>query len=137
MPTPTLFTEMDTLQREGDELEWKESARWMTLKQTTEGKYKTNCVLFLVGWFRMSSCKKKKKKRLRHKMKDNFPAAWFIACLKCIQHQNFVGMEFQRNNISKLENWKRKYVEIMIEFTFLNTALWVRIKLPFLFMEVV
>lgn len=86
MPTPTLFTEMDTLQREGDELEWKESARWMTLKQTTEGKYKTNCVLFLVGWFRMSSCKKKKKKRLRHKMKDNFPAAWFIACLKCIQH---------------------------------------------------
>lgn len=27
MPTPTLFTEMDTLQREGDELEWKESAR--------------------------------------------------------------------------------------------------------------
>lgn len=137
MPTPTLFTEMDTLQREGDELEWKESARWMTLKQTTEGKYKTNCVLFLVGWFRMSSCKKKKKKRLRHKMKDNFPAAWFIACLKRIQHQNFVGMEFQRNNISKLENWKRKYVEIMIEFTFLNTALWVRIKLPFLFMEVV
>lgn len=61
MPTPTLFTEMDTLQREGDELEWKESARWMTLNQTTEGKYKTNCVLFLVGWFRMSSCKKKKK----------------------------------------------------------------------------
>lgn len=30
MPTPTLFTEMDTLQREGDELEWKESARWRT-----------------------------------------------------------------------------------------------------------
>lgn len=30
MPTPTLFTEMDTLQREGDELEWKESARWTT-----------------------------------------------------------------------------------------------------------
>lgn len=29
MPTPTLFTEMDTLQREGDELEWRESARWM------------------------------------------------------------------------------------------------------------
>ncbi len=27
MPTPTLFTEMDTLQLEGDELEWKESAR--------------------------------------------------------------------------------------------------------------
>lgn len=26
-PTPTLFTEMDTLQREGEELEWKESAR--------------------------------------------------------------------------------------------------------------
>lgn len=26
-PTPTLFTEMDTLQHEGDELEWKESAR--------------------------------------------------------------------------------------------------------------
>jgi len=28
MPTPTLFTEMDTLQHEGDELEWKESARY-------------------------------------------------------------------------------------------------------------
>lgn len=28
VPTPTLFTEMDTLQREGDELEWKESARY-------------------------------------------------------------------------------------------------------------
>ncbi len=27
MPTPTLFTEMDTLQYEGDELEWRESAR--------------------------------------------------------------------------------------------------------------
>lgn len=26
-PTPTLFTEMDTLQQEGGELEWKESAR--------------------------------------------------------------------------------------------------------------
>lgn len=135
MPTPTLFTEMDTLQREGDELEWKESARWMTLKQTTEGKYiyKTNCVLFLVGWFRMSSCKKKATE-CKHKMKDNFPAAGFIACLKCIQHYNFVGMEFQRNNISKLEkeNWKRKYVEIMIEFTFLNTALWVCIKIAVL-----
>lgn len=34
MPTPTLFTEMDTLQREGDELEWKESARCMTPSQT-------------------------------------------------------------------------------------------------------
>lgn len=28
MPTPTLFTEMDTLQHEGDELEWRESARY-------------------------------------------------------------------------------------------------------------
>lgn len=27
MPNPTLFTEMDTLQQDGDELEWKESAR--------------------------------------------------------------------------------------------------------------
>lgn len=27
-PTPTLFTEMDTLQQEGGELEWKESARY-------------------------------------------------------------------------------------------------------------
>ncbi|CAL8327423.1 unnamed protein product [Arctogadus glacialis] len=26
LPTPTLFTEMDTLQRDGDELEWKETA---------------------------------------------------------------------------------------------------------------
>lgn len=28
VPTPTIFTEMDTLQHEGDELEWKESARY-------------------------------------------------------------------------------------------------------------
>lgn len=27
-PTPTLFTEMDTLQQEGGELEWKECARY-------------------------------------------------------------------------------------------------------------
>ena len=27
LPTPTLFTEMDTLQQDGDELEWKETAR--------------------------------------------------------------------------------------------------------------
>ena len=26
-PTPTIFTEMDTLQHEGGELQWKESAR--------------------------------------------------------------------------------------------------------------
>ncbi|KAJ7427174.1 hypothetical protein WISP_09207 [Willisornis vidua] len=26
-PNPTLFTEMDTLQRDGDDMEWKESAR--------------------------------------------------------------------------------------------------------------
>lgn len=28
VPTPTIFTEMDTLQHEGGELEWKESARY-------------------------------------------------------------------------------------------------------------
>lgn len=27
-PNPTLFTEMDTLQHDGEEMEWKESARW-------------------------------------------------------------------------------------------------------------
>lgn len=26
-PNPTLFTEMDTLQHDGDQMEWKESAR--------------------------------------------------------------------------------------------------------------
>lgn len=41
MPTPTLFTEMDTLQREGDELEWKESARWRsTLANTYKLKFR-------------------------------------------------------------------------------------------------
>uniref|UniRef100_H3DNF4 Anion exchange protein n=1 Tax=Tetraodon nigroviridis TaxID=99883 RepID=H3DNF4_TETNG len=35
-PTPTLFTEMDTLQREGDELEWKESARWVKFEEKVE-----------------------------------------------------------------------------------------------------
>ncbi|KAM3867705.1 electrogenic sodium bicarbonate cotransporter 4 [Diretmus argenteus] len=36
MPTPTLFTEMDTLQHEGDELEWKESARWVKFEEKVE-----------------------------------------------------------------------------------------------------
>uniref|UniRef100_A0A8C2AB87 Anion exchange protein n=1 Tax=Cyprinus carpio TaxID=7962 RepID=A0A8C2AB87_CYPCA len=36
MPTPTLFTEMDTLQQEGDELEWKESARWVKFEEKVE-----------------------------------------------------------------------------------------------------
>uniref|UniRef100_A0A665V897 Anion exchange protein n=1 Tax=Echeneis naucrates TaxID=173247 RepID=A0A665V897_ECHNA len=36
LPTPTLFTEMDTLQREGDELEWKESARWVKFEEKVE-----------------------------------------------------------------------------------------------------
>uniref|UniRef100_A0A3Q4H0D2 Anion exchange protein n=1 Tax=Neolamprologus brichardi TaxID=32507 RepID=A0A3Q4H0D2_NEOBR len=36
MPTPTLFTEMDTLQREGEELEWKESARWVKFEEKVE-----------------------------------------------------------------------------------------------------
>ncbi|KAF7661444.1 hypothetical protein LDENG_00261770 [Lucifuga dentata] len=35
-PTPMLFTEMDTLQREGDELEWKESARWVKFEEKVE-----------------------------------------------------------------------------------------------------
>ncbi|XP_072289787.1 electrogenic sodium bicarbonate cotransporter 4 [Eucyclogobius newberryi] len=35
-PTPTLFTEMDTLQQEGDELEWKESARWVKFEEKVE-----------------------------------------------------------------------------------------------------
>ncbi|CAL8248325.1 unnamed protein product [Merluccius merluccius] len=36
VPRPTLFTEMDTLQREGDELEWKESARWVKFEEKVE-----------------------------------------------------------------------------------------------------
>ncbi|KAL3041175.1 hypothetical protein OYC64_019394 [Pagothenia borchgrevinki] len=35
-PTPTLFTEMDTLQIEGGELEWKESARWVKFEEKVE-----------------------------------------------------------------------------------------------------
>ncbi|XP_074474519.1 electrogenic sodium bicarbonate cotransporter 4 isoform X2 [Sebastes fasciatus] len=35
-PTPTLFTEMDTLQQEGGELEWKESARWVKFEEKVE-----------------------------------------------------------------------------------------------------
>ncbi|XP_069774178.1 electrogenic sodium bicarbonate cotransporter 4-like isoform X3 [Narcine bancroftii] len=35
-PTPTLFTEMDTLQHDGDELEWKESARWIKFEEKVE-----------------------------------------------------------------------------------------------------
>uniref|UniRef100_H2VEP3 Anion exchange protein n=1 Tax=Takifugu rubripes TaxID=31033 RepID=H2VEP3_TAKRU len=36
MPTPTIFTEMDTLQHEGGELEWKESARWVKFEEKVE-----------------------------------------------------------------------------------------------------
>ncbi|XP_048378969.1 electrogenic sodium bicarbonate cotransporter 4 isoform X8 [Stegostoma tigrinum] len=35
-PTPTLFTEMDTLQYDGVELEWKESARWVKFEEKVE-----------------------------------------------------------------------------------------------------
>uniref|UniRef100_A0A674GU96 Anion exchange protein n=1 Tax=Taeniopygia guttata TaxID=59729 RepID=A0A674GU96_TAEGU len=35
-PTPTLFTEMDTLQRDGDDMEWKESARWIKFEEKVE-----------------------------------------------------------------------------------------------------
>lgn len=86
MPTPTLFTEMDTLQREGDELEWKESARWMTLRQQRENIKQIVCFSWLAGLECLLVKKKKKVTECKHKMKDNFPAAWFIACLKCIQH---------------------------------------------------
>ncbi|KAL6466000.1 hypothetical protein MHYP_G00261330 [Metynnis hypsauchen] len=36
MPTPTLFTEMDTLQHDGEELEWRESARWVKFEEKVE-----------------------------------------------------------------------------------------------------
>ncbi|KAJ8339524.1 hypothetical protein SKAU_G00363100 [Synaphobranchus kaupii] len=36
VPTPTIFTEMDTLQHEGDEMEWKESARWVKFEEKVE-----------------------------------------------------------------------------------------------------
>uniref|UniRef100_H3D7U4 Anion exchange protein n=1 Tax=Tetraodon nigroviridis TaxID=99883 RepID=H3D7U4_TETNG len=36
VPTPTIFTEMDTLQHEGGELEWKESARWVKFEEKVE-----------------------------------------------------------------------------------------------------
>ncbi|XP_036381897.1 electrogenic sodium bicarbonate cotransporter 4 isoform X2 [Megalops cyprinoides] len=36
IPNPTLFTEMDTLQHEGEELEWKESARWVKFEEKVE-----------------------------------------------------------------------------------------------------
>ncbi|XP_030057657.1 electrogenic sodium bicarbonate cotransporter 4 isoform X1 [Microcaecilia unicolor] len=35
-PTPTLFTEMDTLQHDGEELEWKESSRWIKFEEKVE-----------------------------------------------------------------------------------------------------
>uniref|UniRef100_A0A6I8NN81 Anion exchange protein n=1 Tax=Ornithorhynchus anatinus TaxID=9258 RepID=A0A6I8NN81_ORNAN len=35
-PNPTLFTEMDTLQHDGDEMEWKESARWVKFEEKVE-----------------------------------------------------------------------------------------------------
>ncbi|KAJ8263597.1 hypothetical protein COCON_G00160540 [Conger conger] len=35
-PTPTLFTQMDTLQHEADGLEWKESARWVKFEEKVE-----------------------------------------------------------------------------------------------------
>ncbi|KAG8440867.1 hypothetical protein GDO86_006559 [Hymenochirus boettgeri] len=36
IPNPTLFTEMDTLQHDGDELEWKETARWIKFEEKVE-----------------------------------------------------------------------------------------------------
>ncbi|XP_021230787.1 electrogenic sodium bicarbonate cotransporter 4 isoform X3 [Numida meleagris] len=35
-PNPTLFTEMDTLQHDGEEMEWKESARWIKFEEKVE-----------------------------------------------------------------------------------------------------
>ncbi|KFO30164.1 Electrogenic sodium bicarbonate cotransporter 4 [Fukomys damarensis] len=35
-PNPTLFTEMDTLQHDGDQMEWKESARWLKFEEKVE-----------------------------------------------------------------------------------------------------
>ncbi|XP_018420341.1 PREDICTED: electrogenic sodium bicarbonate cotransporter 4 [Nanorana parkeri] len=35
-PNPTLFTEMDTLQHDGDELEWKETSRWLKFEEKVE-----------------------------------------------------------------------------------------------------
>ncbi|XP_039180049.1 electrogenic sodium bicarbonate cotransporter 4 isoform X8 [Crotalus tigris] len=35
-PNPTLFTEMDTLQRDGEEMEWKEAARWIKFEEKVE-----------------------------------------------------------------------------------------------------
>uniref|UniRef100_A0A8C4J9F1 Anion exchange protein n=1 Tax=Dromaius novaehollandiae TaxID=8790 RepID=A0A8C4J9F1_DRONO len=35
-PNPTLFTEMDTLQRDGEDMEWKESARWIKFEEKVE-----------------------------------------------------------------------------------------------------
>uniref|UniRef100_A0AAV2IS69 Anion exchange protein n=1 Tax=Knipowitschia caucasica TaxID=637954 RepID=A0AAV2IS69_KNICA len=35
-PNPTIFTEMDTLQQDGDELQWKESARWVKFEEKVE-----------------------------------------------------------------------------------------------------
>ncbi|XP_072258888.1 electrogenic sodium bicarbonate cotransporter 4 isoform X2 [Pyxicephalus adspersus] len=35
-PNPTLFTEMDTLQHDGEELEWKETARWIKFEEKVE-----------------------------------------------------------------------------------------------------
>uniref|UniRef100_A0A8C6VP82 Anion exchange protein n=1 Tax=Naja naja TaxID=35670 RepID=A0A8C6VP82_NAJNA len=35
-PNPTLFTEMDTLQHDGEEMEWKEAARWIKFEEKVE-----------------------------------------------------------------------------------------------------
>ncbi|XP_006872469.1 PREDICTED: electrogenic sodium bicarbonate cotransporter 4 [Chrysochloris asiatica] len=35
-PNPSLFTEMDTLQHDGDQMEWKESARWIKFEEKVE-----------------------------------------------------------------------------------------------------
>ncbi|KFW67278.1 Electrogenic sodium bicarbonate cotransporter 4, partial [Pygoscelis adeliae] len=35
-PNPTVFTEMDTLQHDGEEMEWKESARWIKFEEKVE-----------------------------------------------------------------------------------------------------
>lgn len=47
MPTPTLFTEMDTLQHEGDELEWRESARY----ENTQEQSKAGQLSYISSFF--------------------------------------------------------------------------------------
>lgn len=76
-PTPTIFTEMDTLQHDGGELEWKESARYF---ESMHWLWMNSSLLFL--WlFSSESWNGLRAKHLKTSLKNGEKDYWRIAWL--------------------------------------------------------